>query len=187
MCIKEKIFGYYGAFRRQAVTLTREEYIYPERQNLFFQVNDNYLGRGKWLEALFETKVILTLLFTYSVANNQWLGFHHIGMHPLGEDLDGKSQEKEQQNFLREHPHIINSLFYDRVKFMLENCFGLRGIKKYYPWHKIKYQERSTAYSRGCLWLESYPGIVVLNHQVLQGRQSQRNLYLQDNHDDYCS
>ena len=67
--------------------------------------------RRKELDALFESKGIPTLWFTFSAADNHWLGLHHIDLHPIDNDLNEQEEAKVRRQFIRLNPHIVDSIF----------------------------------------------------------------------------
>ena len=86
----------------------------------------------KELEALFDSKDMPTLWFTFSAANNHWLDFHHIEFHLIDNTLSKKHKATGWRNFIMENPHIFNSNFYDRVKILMNIWFGARGLDALY-------------------------------------------------------
>ena len=107
-----------------------------------------------------------TLWFTFSAADNHWLDLHHIDLHPIDSSLDEKEQAIARRKFIRMNPHIVDKIFYERVKILIKKWFGKNGLEAEYVWFRIEYQERGTAHVHGCMRLKSDPGLIQLAVQV---------------------
>jgi hypothetical protein len=144
-------------------------------------------SKRKELESLFEVKGMPTLWFTFSAADNQWFDFHHSDQHPTDPNASAKEAAKERRKFVRDNPHLVDSLFYERVKLVIGHWLGVDSLNAEYVWFRVEYQERGTAHVHGCLRLKSDPGLVSLADRVLQGKQAQRRLEQSCDPDDYSN
>ena len=79
--------------------------------------SNSYLyKKRKELEALFESKGMPTLWFTFSAADNHWLDLHHIELHPIDNTLNQKEKATVRRKFIWENPHIVDSIFMTESK-----------------------------------------------------------------------
>ena len=138
--------------------------------------SDSYFyKKRKELEALMQAEGSPTLWFTFSAADNHWLDLHALGP-TLGEDLTEKQKVRKRAKWVRQNPHVVDAYFFDRIKFMVQEFFGNKGLKTSWVWFRIEFQSRGTAHVHGCCRLKSDPGLMDLAQQVLQGREARLQL-----------
>ena len=112
--------------------------------------SDSYsFKKKKEVEGMMQAQGLPTLWSTFSAADNHWLYLHALGPTP-GVHFNHKERLKLREKWVRQNPHVVDAYFFHRVKFMVEKCFGVQGLKMVWVWFRIELQARGTARVHGC-------------------------------------
>jgi hypothetical protein len=98
-----------------------------------------------------------TLFFTLSAVDLHWPELYHL-LAP-GELLsDSPSSMSRRQQLLNENPLIVNTFFYHRAKYFLEQIVGPHFKVKDF-WYRFEWQHRGSPHLHGFLWLQDAPNV----------------------------
>ena len=83
---------------------------------------------------------------------------------------------RQRRKFVRDHPHLVDAWFLQRVKAFFRTIFGPKGLEMKWFWYRVEYQKRGTAHIHGCVRLKDDPGLTALSAKVRKGRMADRRL-----------
>ncbi|KAE8739288.1 hypothetical protein FOCC_FOCC015211 [Frankliniella occidentalis] len=94
-----------------------------------------------------------TIFFTLSSADYYWPDLYRL----LGHSVNDLSL-RERGQLLAQNPLVVDSFFYMRSKYFLENCF-----KKHFEvtdmWYRYEFQHRGAIHLHGLAWFKNAPEV----------------------------